>query len=47
MEPIIQVEIGEAPKVTYGKVNAEMARRIMKEHVAGGHIVSELVIPTK
>ena len=47
MEPIIQVEIGEAPKVTYGKVSAEMAKRIMKEHVAGGHIVSELVIPTK
>ena len=46
MEPIVQVEIGAAPKVTYGKVSIERARQIMKEHVIGGHIISELVIPT-
>lgn len=38
-EPIVQVVIGEQPKVTYGKVTAEVARRIMKEHVGGGKIV--------
>jgi len=44
-EPIVQVVIGEQPKVTYGKVNAETARRIMKEHVAGGQVVADHVIP--
>ncbi|MBI4927776.1 MAG: (2Fe-2S) ferredoxin domain-containing protein [Anaerolineae bacterium] len=43
-EPIVQVVIGESPKVTYGKVNPEAARRIMKEHVVGGNIVKEHVI---
>ncbi|HNR01043.1 MAG TPA: (2Fe-2S) ferredoxin domain-containing protein [Anaerolineaceae bacterium] len=38
-EPIVQVVIGEQPKVTYGKVTAEVARRIMKEHVGGGKIL--------
>jgi NADP-reducing hydrogenase subunit HndB len=44
MEPIVQVEIGEAQKVTYGKVNPDRAKQIMKQHVVGGQIVSELVI---
>ena len=35
-EPIVQVIIGEQPKVTYGKVTAEVARKIMKEHVVEG-----------
>ena len=47
LEPIVQVEIGGAPKVTYGKVLADQAKRIMKEHVVGGHVVTELIIPTK
>lgn len=45
MEPIVQVEVGESPKVTYGKVNAERARQIMKEHVMSGKVVPELVVP--
>lgn len=47
LEPIIQVEVGGAPKVTYGKVSVDQAKRIMKEHVVGGHVVTELVIPAK
>ena len=47
LEPIVQVEVGEAPKVTYGKVTADRAKQIMKEHVVGGHIVLEMVIPNK
>ncbi len=43
-EPIVQVVIGDNPKVTYGKVTPDAARRIMKEHVAGGKIVKEHVI---
>lgn len=44
-EPIIQVEIGDQPKVTYGKVTPEVARNIMKEHVVGGNPVKNHVIP--
>ncbi len=44
-EPIVQVAIGDQPKVTYGKVNAEAARRIMKEHVEAGRVVQDHVIP--
>lgn len=43
-EPIVQVIIGEQPKVTYGKVTAEVARKILKEHVAAGNIVTSNVI---
>ncbi|HPH94804.1 MAG TPA: (2Fe-2S) ferredoxin domain-containing protein [Anaerolineaceae bacterium] len=43
-EPIIQVIVGDQPKVTYGKVTAEVARQIMKEHVVGGKVVQEYVI---
>ncbi len=44
LEPIVMVEAGGHPKVTYGKVNPERARRIMKDHVMGGKVVSEYVI---
>ncbi len=43
-EPIVEVIAGEAPKVTYGRVTPEVAERILREHVAGGHIVEEFVV---
>lgn len=43
-EPIVQVIIGEEPKVTYGRVNPDAARRIMKEHIQEGKIVKDYVI---
>lgn len=43
-EPIVQVVIGEEPKVTYGKVTPDVARRIMKEHIVEGNIVKDYVI---
>lgn len=43
-EPIVQVVIPGQEKVTYGKVNPEMARRIIKEHILGGEVVSEYQI---
>jgi hypothetical protein len=36
--------VGNAPKVTYGKVSAERARQIMKQHVMGEKVISEFVI---
>lgn len=43
-EPIVQVVLPRKDKVTYGKVNPEMARQIIREHVIGGNIVSEYQI---
>ncbi len=43
-EPIVQVVIGDQAKVTYGKVNPDVARRIMKEHVTGGKPVKEYIV---
>ena len=44
-EPIVQVVIGDQPKVTYGKVNAEVAGQIMKQHVQNGMPVKDYVLP--
>ena len=44
-EPIVQVTIGDQPKVTYGKVSPERAQQILKEHVVGGQVVKSLVVP--
>lgn len=44
-EPILQVVIGENPKVTYGKVNPEVAEQIMKQHVQNGTPVKDYVLP--
>jgi NADP-reducing hydrogenase subunit HndB len=44
-EPIVSVSIGEEPKVTYGHINAERARKIMQEHVAGGKVLTDWIIP--
>jgi NADP-reducing hydrogenase subunit HndB len=43
-EPIVQVIVGSAPKVTYGKVTPAVATRILEEHVLGGKVVQEYVI---
>ena len=43
-EPIVQVVKPGEEKVTYGKVNPEMARQIIEEHVLKGEIVKEFQI---
>lgn len=44
-EPIVQVIVGSEPKVVYGKVSPDVARQIMKDHVVGGKVVDNHVIP--
>lgn len=44
LEPIVQVQIGEEPKITYGKVNKDVATRIVNEHVLAGNIVKEYMV---
>jgi NADP-reducing hydrogenase subunit HndB len=43
-EPIVQVIIGEADPVSYGKVTADIAKTIMAEHIVQGKIVEKYVI---
>ena len=43
-EPIVQVTVGEEPKMTYGKVTPDVAKRILKEHVLEGKPVREYLI---
>ncbi|HUE98356.1 MAG TPA: (2Fe-2S) ferredoxin domain-containing protein [Anaerolineales bacterium] len=43
-EPIIQVVLGDQPKVMYGKVDAQAAQQIMKQHVQNGQPVKENII---
>ncbi|HMN11623.1 MAG TPA: (2Fe-2S) ferredoxin domain-containing protein [Bellilinea sp.] len=43
-EPIVQVVIGEEPKVTYGKVSAAVAQQIIDEHVRNGKPLQSHVI---
>ncbi len=43
-EPIVQVVIGDAPKVTYGKVSPSVAERIIQEHVLKGKPLEDHVI---
>jgi NADP-reducing hydrogenase subunit HndB len=38
-EPIVQVQIGDQPKVVYGKVSPKVARQIVQEHLVAGKIV--------
>jgi (2Fe-2S) ferredoxin len=45
-EPIVEIALGEAPAVTYGRVTPEAARRIVREHILGGSVIEELVIDT-
>ena len=44
-EPILQVVIGDQPKVTYGKVTPEVVKDIMKTHVVGGKPLTNHIIP--
>jgi len=44
-EPIVQVIIGEEPRVTYGKVTPEVAAKIVREHVVNHKVVQDHVIP--
>jgi NADP-reducing hydrogenase subunit HndB len=43
-EPIVQVIVGEQPRVTYGKVDAVVAKKILDEHVVKGNVVKDHVI---
>lgn len=40
-EPIVQVILPGAEKISYGRVNPEMVKEIMEEHVKNGKVVTD------
>ena len=46
LEPVVKVTVGDSTTVTYGKVTPYAARLIMEQHVLGGVVVQEHVIPS-
>jgi NADP-reducing hydrogenase subunit HndB len=43
-EPILEVTVGDAPKVAYGKVVPEMVKRIVREHIIEGKPIKEFTV---
>jgi NADP-reducing hydrogenase subunit HndB len=43
-EPLVEVCVDGLPSVTYGKVNAEIAMRIIEEHVRDKRLVQDYVV---
>jgi NADP-reducing hydrogenase subunit HndB len=44
--PLVEVMIPAKPKVVYGKVNAERARKIVVDHILQGKLVKEAILST-
>jgi len=44
LEPLIQVQVADQSVVTYGKVTAEVAHRILENHIGKGLVVQEHVV---
>ncbi len=43
-EPTVKVQIEENESVVYGHVDEEQARRIVKEHIINGKILSDILV---
>jgi NADP-reducing hydrogenase subunit HndB len=43
-EPVMTIEALDQPKVIYGDLNADKARKIFHEHIEGGKLVPEYVV---
>lgn len=43
-EPVVEVFEADKEKVTYVKMTAEKAKRVVEEHLKGGRVVSEYTI---
>ena len=44
VEPTVEVQIGDEEPAIYGHVDEEQARRIVREHVMKGHILSDILV---
>ena len=43
-EPVVEVYVGNEPKVTYVKMTAEKAKEVFEKHIKGGAVVTEYTI---
>ncbi len=43
-EPLVDIQQGDEPRVTYGNVNTEMVPRMIEEHLVNGNLVDEWVV---
>ena len=43
-EPLVDIQQGDEPRVTYGNVTPAMVPRIIEEHLIGGKVVDEWVV---
>lgn len=44
LEPIVEVYVPNEPKVTYIKVDAEKAKKIIAQHIVAGRICTEYLV---
>ncbi len=43
-EPLVDIQQAGAPRITYGKVKADMVSRLIEEHLINGRAVEEWVV---
>jgi NADP-reducing hydrogenase subunit HndB len=43
-EPLMDIQQGDEPRITYGNVTPEMVPRIIEKHLVHGHVVEEWVV---
>lgn len=43
-EPLVDIQQGNEPRVTYGNVKPDMVPRLIQEHIVNGHVVEEWVV---
>ena len=43
-EPLVDIQQGDEPRITYGNVTPAMVPRLIEEHLVRGNVVSEWVV---
>ncbi len=43
-EPLVDIQQGDEPRITYGNITPAMVPRIIEEHLIQGHVVDEWVV---
>jgi NADP-reducing hydrogenase subunit HndB len=43
-EPLVDIQQGDGPRITYGNVNPSMVPRIIDQHLVGGQVVKEWAV---
>jgi NADP-reducing hydrogenase subunit HndB len=43
-EPLVDIQQGDEPRVTYGNISPEMVPRLIEEHLVNGNVVDEWVV---